>query len=416
MFAAGAIFIYFISILIAISAMTLIVLVTGTEGVKRRNQLNFLMLFCVSNLLIATLYLILTVQDSLVHFYHYSTPVRMADISLYTVQAFSWCMYLLYFDPNQGQTVRHRKQHVFLKRSTGADVCKLSGSDERKSTQGNEPYHDAAGSGRGEWERRQKFLCTAVYLFVLTYGLIVYVFFVDDRFICINRFAEISEFIISALITIPIAYASVSRIGKMHRRTFMLTAAVLSVLIVITHWWTSIYMLLAARFQWIYEVQEYLIGSTLQMLIIGTLAVAVYRYDYSGKYLAERLSAKTGRTAEAAEETGAEAAGGSGAEVLKTMTAEATGESGTEAAELTGTEATETKYASLSGHRAAGSAKAAAIEEPVFDLEKYFDEKQLTKREREVAYLAYEGLTNPEIAERLCISQYTVKRHMHSIS
>ena len=87
----------------------------------------------------------------------------------------------------------------------------------------------------------------------------------------------------------------------------MLTAAVLSVLIVITHWWTSIYMLLAARFQWIYEVQEYLIGSTLQMLIIGTLAVAVYRYDYSGKYLAERLSAKTGRTA--AEETGAEALG-----------------------------------------------------------------------------------------------------------
>lgn len=177
----------------------------------------------------------------------------------------------------------------------------------------------------------------------------------------------------------------------------MLTAAVLSVLIVITHWWTSIYMLLAVRFQWIYEVQEYLIGSTLQMLIIGTLAVAVYRYDYSGKYLAERLSAKTGRTV--AAETGAEAAG----------------ESGTEAAEITGTEATETKYVSLSGHKAAGSAKAAAIEEPVFDLEKYFDEKQLTKREREVAYLAYEGLTNPEIAERLCISQYTVKRHMHSI-
>ena len=68
-------------------------------------------------------------------------------------------------------------------------------------------------------------------------------------------------------------------------------------------------MLLAARFQWIYEVQEYLIGSTLQMLIIGTLAVAVYRYDYSGKYLAERLSAKTGRTAAEVKETGAEAAG-----------------------------------------------------------------------------------------------------------
>ena len=41
--------------------------------------------------------------------------------------------------------------------------------------------------------------------------------------------------------------------------------------------------------------------------------------------------------------------------------------------------------------------------------------RQLTPREREVARLAYSGLTNPEIADRLCISQYTVKRHMHSI-
>lgn len=39
----------------------------------------------------------------------------------------------------------------------------------------------------------------------------------------------------------------------------------------------------------------------------------------------------------------------------------------------------------------------------------------LTQREREVLELAYEGLTNPEIADQLIISKYTVKRHMHNI-
>lgn len=39
----------------------------------------------------------------------------------------------------------------------------------------------------------------------------------------------------------------------------------------------------------------------------------------------------------------------------------------------------------------------------------------LTEREREVLALAYEGLTNPEIAEKLFVSKYTIKRHMHNI-
>ena len=39
----------------------------------------------------------------------------------------------------------------------------------------------------------------------------------------------------------------------------------------------------------------------------------------------------------------------------------------------------------------------------------------LTEREREVMELAYHRMTNPEIAEKMCISKYTVKNHMHNI-
>ena len=42
-------------------------------------------------------------------------------------------------------------------------------------------------------------------------------------------------------------------------------------------------------------------------------------------------------------------------------------------------------------------------------------EHMLTEREREVMGCAYYGMTNPQIADRLSISQSTVKRHMHNI-
>lgn len=53
------------------------------------------------------------------------------------------------------------------------------------------------------------------------------------------------------------------------------------------------------------------------------------------------------------------------------------------------------------------------------DISSYMDiiaqSHSLTQREREVLELAYEGLSNPQIAEELFISAHTVKRHMHNI-
>lgn len=41
--------------------------------------------------------------------------------------------------------------------------------------------------------------------------------------------------------------------------------------------------------------------------------------------------------------------------------------------------------------------------------------KSLTKREREIVALIAEGLTNRELAERMCISEATVRTHLTSI-
>lgn len=48
-------------------------------------------------------------------------------------------------------------------------------------------------------------------------------------------------------------------------------------------------------------------------------------------------------------------------------------------------------------------------------LECFASEKSLTPREKEVLELICMGMNNPGIAERLCISDYTVKRHVNNI-
>lgn len=48
-------------------------------------------------------------------------------------------------------------------------------------------------------------------------------------------------------------------------------------------------------------------------------------------------------------------------------------------------------------------------------LQAVIAEKSLTKREAEVLELVCSGMNNPSIAETLCISENTVKRHLNNI-
>ncbi len=75
--------------------------------------------------------------------------------------------------------------------------------------------------------------------------------------------------------------------------------------------------------------------------------------------------------------------------------------------------------ASAGGSASAGDSSSAADTRETGALQKRLDyiaeTHFLTEREREVMELAYHRMTNPEIAEKLCISKYTVKNHMHNI-
>ncbi|MEA4921888.1 MAG: helix-turn-helix transcriptional regulator [Eubacteriaceae bacterium] len=63
-------------------------------------------------------------------------------------------------------------------------------------------------------------------------------------------------------------------------------------------------------------------------------------------------------------------------------------------------------------HREEGEKEELSDEER---LEILAENRRLTKREKEVMVLAFEGCSYEEMAEQLFISKYTVKRHMHNI-
>jgi DNA-binding CsgD family transcriptional regulator len=53
--------------------------------------------------------------------------------------------------------------------------------------------------------------------------------------------------------------------------------------------------------------------------------------------------------------------------------------------------------------------------DPLEPIKQKLNESELTRREREVAFLICKGLKNNQISDRLCISAHTVENHLRSI-
>lgn len=410
MFVFSSMLIYFFSIIIAISAMTFVVLLTVANEVSRRRQLFFLMVFCASNFCVETLYLWMTIQDSLLHYYHYNLFIRLTDSCLYTLQAYSWCRYLLFF--HSDKTSVH--------------------------------------SGK---------VCTCISALVLLIGLFNYGFFVDDKFLFINRYGIILEMLDSTLLSVMLIYTAISRRNAVRIKYFKQFNLFITGMLILIQWWTSITMVVETYLGLPFEAHEYMTGSLQQMLIILAFAIYVYKTDYSGRTLKEEILSKLNKSGSSGSDQVYKAFENTVSVENKIVegndapaendqlpdneigsdnkpSVEAVSdiniteaEPSTEAdsgkepvTEITVNDASPNKDKALQSDSPAESSKymseddkSAADDVKTLTIDELFNMKHLTNREREVAMLAYSGMTNPEIAEKLFISEHTVKRHMHSI-
>ena len=424
MYGFSSIFIYFLSIIIVISAMTFVVLMTLVHEVARRKQLIFLICFCACNFFIQLLYLGMTVQDVLIKYYRYSVILRVADITLYTLQSYIWCRYLLFYP---------------LKRNSFA-------------------------------ARHGELACNIIAALALVSGIYNYAFNIDNEFLYVNTAAVVIELSGTALISLMLIL-TVSGLKRGQNKRFDIYNVLITLLLIFIQLSTDICMIVETAVGFSFSTHEYLTGSLQQVLLTLMLALYVYRTDYSGASLRKRLielaaehavnknavlsedgNADVGNKVNgtigiddslshtyindnhavepAAAENNSSAKVTSNAAVINEAAAgtiadvsAVNDDDGGDGAVGAGTADDVVAGDGVAGDGAAGDGAAFA---PATDAAPLSDDKlsfadelfalrQLTPREREVARLAYSGLTNPEIADRLCISQYTVKRHMHSI-
>lgn len=387
MYEFSSIFIYFLSIIIVISAMTFVMLMTVVHEVSHRRHLLMLMAFCACNFLLQLLYLGMTVQDILIRYYSYSVYLRIADITLYTFQSYLWCRYLLFYPLKNTASARHSKA-----------------------------------------------VCNAFAGIALVLGIYNYTFNISNAFLYENDYAIAIELLGTVLISIMLIH-TIASLKRGFNKRFDAYNIAITVLLLFIQWSTDISLILETEVGFSFSAHEYLTGSLQQILLTFMLILYVYRTDYSGATLRERLSsivnskaadadiaAKAAANEKKVDDAALAAATTDTKDVETNIThSAASGHDDSAPADnntfVNTYDAVETSIDATSDTNSdSGSVSDSDSDSDDIDqISMLFEQCQLTPREREVARLAYTGLTNPEIADRLCISQYTVKRHMHSV-
>lgn len=212
-------------------------------------------------------------------------------------------------------------------------------------------------------------------------SLISYGFLMDDyyfvpegtsRLICIGL-----ELLISVLLTSITVFHLIKGLSELVQKTIRVLVTIISILITIDGLWNALLVIILMN-DAVPQNHSLVDPTALFILLINLFTILlVYREDFSALFRIEASDkTESNGTSESDPYTGEQGSAEKGREVI---------------------------------HK----------DIHIFSLKDRLDfiaqAHSLTEREREVMELAYEGLTNPEIAEELIISKYTVKRHMHNI-
>ncbi|MCI8646306.1 MAG: LuxR family transcriptional regulator [Firmicutes bacterium] len=256
-------------------------------------------------------------------------------------------------------------------------------------------------------------------VFCLLTNLASYGFFMDDYYYVPPGALRVLSIIIEILLMICLAFVTawhlLKALSELVQKKIRTLVTVISIFITINGLWNAVFslILMTGTVQPPGDLAMDPTGFLLLLINLFTVLL-IYQEDFFALFRIEEAQAGDSRKAKEAETSGKSWEAGQNGGIGKV---EQNGEAGT----------TEKKREPAKADQRAESRETpspnAPPEQPQANpeiriknrLDFIAQSHSLTQREREVLELAYQGMTNPEIADQLIISKYTVKRHMHNI-